>query len=143
MASLYSNAQMISLGLAPNDHPNYRVVLPDISDIHDLVYGKFGNILEVIFSSKGTQLDDLLKITVSENAPESVRNFASNLLSSVPALAASPNDDIAFETIVPRSIQSASEFEPYLDSMRQKYDEIVAQSRAAQQQQPSSQPNSD
>lgn len=134
--SLYTPQQMRVLGLSPNNHPNYRIVLPDISDIRDLVYGKFSNILEVIFSSKGTQLDDLLKVTVSENAPESVRNFCNNLLTAIPSLQSSPNDDIAFDTIVPRSVQSASEFEPYLNVMRSKYDDVVARYKASQIPQP-------
>lgn len=122
---MYTDTQMLSLGHRPNPL-NIYVILPEKDEIRDLVYGKFKNILEIIFSSEGTQLDDVFKVSISENAPESVRMFAQNMMAAVQALPAMPNDDIAFDTIVPRSVQTSSEFQPYLDYMRTQYDDVVA-----------------
>lgn len=117
---------MRSLGLTPNVE-NVRIIFPnDRDEINQLVYGKFRNILELIFSSQGTELDDIFKISISENAPDSVKMFANNMLAAVHALPASPNDDVAFDTIIPRAIQTSSEFQPYLDYMRKQYDDVVA-----------------
>lgn len=132
---MYTPNQMRSLGLAPNDAPNYKVII-EKSDIKALVYGKFKTILETIYSSKGTELDDILKVTISENAPESVRMFAQNLSSVVQALPGAPNDDVAFDTIIPRSVQSSAEFEPYLEHFRAQYDEVVANYKARQAEPP-------
>lgn len=121
---MYTKSQFESLGLTPNT-ANYIVFCP-VDNIRDLVYDKFKNILEIIFSSEGTQLDDVFKVSISENAPESVRMFAQNMMAAVQALPAMPNDDIAFDAIVPRSVQTSSEFQPYLDYMRTLYDDVVA-----------------
>lgn len=129
---MYTPTQMKSLGLTPNVENVYVIFPTDRDEINELVYGKFRNILELIFSSKGTELDDVFKVSISENAPESVKMFAQNMMAAVQALPASPNDDIAFDTIIPRAVQTSAEFQPYLEYMREQYDDVVARHKAQQ-----------
>ncbi|MDE5568266.1 MAG: hypothetical protein K2J12_07470 [Muribaculaceae bacterium] len=93
-----------------------------------LVKGRFANIIDLLFDSNDMSLDNAVSKYVSENAPEDVRMFVQNvLMCPVQSLAAAPDDDTAFEMIIPRHAQSQQEMQPYLDNMRQ----IVTDARAA------------
>lgn len=93
-----------------------------------LVKGRFANIIDLLYDSTDMSLDNAVSKYVSENAPEDVRMFVQNvLMRPVEPLAAAPDDDSAFEMIIPRSAQSQQEMKPYLENMRN----IVADARAA------------
>ena len=93
-----------------------------------LVKGRFANIIDLLYDSTDMSLDNAVSKYVSENAPEDVRMFVQNvLMRPVEPLAAAPDDDTAFEMIIPRSAQSQQEMLPYLENMRN----IVADARAA------------
>lgn len=101
----------------------------------NLVKGKFANIIDVLFDSNDMSLDNAVSKYVSENAPEDVKMFVQNvLMRPVEPLSAAPDDETAFEMIIPRRAQSQLEMQPYLDNMRQIVTDARAAYEAAQQQ---------
>lgn len=105
-----------------------------------IVKGQFKNIIDVIFSSNDGSLDNDINSLVSENAPESVKSFVRNvLMCDVQAVQSAPDDDAAFEALIPRSVQSMGEIAPYVDFLRNTVADVY--NRAQQQQQSSSSNN--
>ncbi|WGL30886.1 hypothetical protein [Dipodfec virus UOA04_Rod_468] len=92
----------------------------NIEEVQDIVLGKFKSIINVLFSSSDGSLDSNPMSLIGENAPESVRLFAQNiLLQNIPTMQMAPDDDTAFDMLIPRSIQSRSELEPYIGKLRE------------------------
>lgn len=126
----YSKVQFKSLGLT--DRFNDCVVSPIDKTEHEkqlsFVKGKFANVIDLLFDSCDGSLDNCVSKYVGENAPECVRSFVNNiLLSPVQALPPAGSDDVALEMIIPRSVQTSAEMQPYLDNFRQ----IVSDAQAA------------
>ena len=118
---LYTDAQLKRMGFNP-DNFNHPVCLPDSNkeDVLSFVKGKFANVIDAIFTSTDGSLDNVLAMSVSEHAPQSVQTFIRNvLMCDVQAVQAAPDDETAFDTLIPRSAQSSAEIAPYLDSLRQ------------------------
>lgn len=130
-----------SLGLRPENTPSDDYVIPvncdKVSvDMVTVARGKFGQILDILYSSTDGDLDNNLKSLVSENAPVEIRSFVNNvLLCPLPQLKSAPDDDTAFDMIIPRNAQTSNEIRPYLDVIR---DEVsAARERYLQSQNPS------
>ncbi|UPW41329.1 hypothetical protein [Sigmofec virus UA08Rod_4104] len=98
-------------------------------EIDDYVLGQFKNVIKVLFSSSDGRLDSNPTSLVGENAPESVRLFAQNvLLSNIPVMKMAPDDETAFDMLIPRSVQSRSELEPYVAKLREYVAEAMPKS---------------
>ncbi|AXF52799.1 MAG: hypothetical protein [Microviridae sp.] len=94
------------------------------SRLHQIVKGKFSNILDVIFTAQGGKLDNVLELRTSENTPQSVRMFIDNVLcADIQAFQSAPTDEAALEALVPRNVQTQREFAPYLDFVKQRISE--------------------
>lgn len=89
------------------------------------VKGKFKEIIDIIYSEPSSlcsKIDDYS----SENSSSAVRSFVQNVLTlDVPAFAASPDADTAFDTLLPRSMWSRdglSRYSSYIkDLVTDKY----------------------
>lgn len=81
--------------------------------------GKFKNIIDVLFNSSDGSLDNDFKEYVTSNAPVEVREFVQNVL-MIPttSILSAPDAETAFDMIVPRSVQCASQLRPYIDELR-------------------------
>lgn len=90
------------------------------SDLDAITKGKFKEIIDVLYSSEDGRLVNNLNMIVSENAPESVRSFVRNvMLCDVQALQSAPDDETAFNLIVPRFMQDSADIVPYVDYIRE------------------------
>lgn len=118
----FSDGQLRSLGLNPTQTPiEYHEPEPTVVtvDMISAARGNFGQILDILYSSKDGDLDNNLKSFVSENAPIEVRQFVNNvLLLPHTAFKSAPDDDTAFDMIIPRNAQTPKELMPYLDAIR-------------------------
>lgn len=117
----YTLEQMRNLGYQYPDS-DHLIVLDSVrnrEELDEIVKGQFKNIIDVLFSSRDGTLDNVLAMSISENAPQSVKTFIQNvLMCDVQALQSAPDDDTAFETLIPRHAQTSSELEPYIESLR-------------------------
>ncbi|UPW41411.1 hypothetical protein [Dipodfec virus UA06Rod_5] len=95
-------------------------------EIEDIVLGKFKSVVKVLFSSTDGSLDTNPMSLIGDNVPESVRLFAQNiLLQNIPTMHMAPDDDTAFDMLIPRSVQSRSELEPYIGKLREYVSEAM------------------
>lgn len=116
----YSNKQLVSLGHSCVPPHTYVSLDKDsvLSEI-DTIKGKFKNVIDLIFNSKNGKLDNDYLNSISENAPEPVKSFIQNvLMSDVAAIPACSDADAALDCIIPRSVGSFSELEPYRDILK-------------------------
>lgn len=59
-------------------------------------------------------------MSISENAPQAVRSFVQNcLMVEMPDVRSAPDDETAFNTLIPRSAQALPELQPYLESIQE------------------------
>lgn len=113
-----------SLGLRPENTPSddfeVKINCPYPSvDMVEIARGKFGQILDLLYTSKDGDLDNAVKTLVSENAPIEIQSFVRNvLLCPLTALKSAPDDDAAFDMIIPRKAQTSTELMPYLDVIK-------------------------
>lgn len=138
----YTSEQLREIGvnLNFNEHCTYVDFDPVKArqEMDEFVKGKFKNIIDILYNSSDGSLDNDIDKYVSENCPESVRSFVQNvLLTNVQAFRSAPDDHTAFDTLIPRSAQSASEVLPFLSKMAQ----IVSESRALYEGSVQSQPS--
>lgn len=119
----YSKNQLRSLGYGsaiPFEHLNIDLSKNvDAVSMVDIAKGKFANIIDVLYTSTDGSLDNSIMQYVNEDAPASVKSFVQNVLMvDVPALQSAPDDETAFNMILPRSISSSRELEPYVDYIK-------------------------
>lgn len=133
----YSRSQFESMGLSDEfNGQSYDLLYRGNCDMKKIARGKFGEILDVLYDSNETSLDNNLRALVSENAPDHVKAFVNNvLLCDVPALRAAPDDETAFNCLIPRSAQTSRELAPYLDTIRSLISEKRADTSTSNQQQ--------
>lgn len=82
--------------------------------LNDIAMSKFGDVLRVIYESPDGNLVNDLQQFVSENSSPDLRAFVQNvLLVDIPSFKAAPDDETAFEMIVPRSLGSVADFQPF------------------------------
>lgn len=135
----YSTSQLQSLGLNPDFTPEsysgcngYESSYITLSEI---ACGKFRQIIDVLYSSDEVSLSNNLQQFVSDSAPIEIQSFVKNvLLCPIQALKSAPDDDTAFDMIIPRSAQDSTELRPYLDVMRKSV--VDARQRYIDSQQP-------
>lgn len=114
----YSEKSLNSLGYNRlyNDIVAVRDTSANRANILRLVKGKFANIIDILYSDSDGSLDSDLSSFVSENSPDVVKAFVQNVLMvDRGQLLAAPDDETAFDMIIPREAQTAAEIQPYLD----------------------------
>lgn len=116
----YTPSQHISLGY-PLLHRDCEVDFStpeNLEAINNAVCGKFRNVIHALFDSMDGSLDNDIDKLLSENAPESVRSFVQNVLQhEVNALPSAPDDDTAFDYLIPSTLSTRQEIAPYLDKI--------------------------
>lgn len=117
----YTPEMLNSLG-----YPDTTSEMPDESianqvpaDMEVIALGNFGNIIKTIFQTETSELPNVLRVAITDNTPESVKQFVQNILScDIPALKAAPDDETAFDMILPRSCQSLYGKQLYTDHLK-------------------------
>ncbi|UPW41710.1 hypothetical protein [Peromfec virus RodF8_12] len=117
----YTSKQLISLGYIPeiNSYPVNLCSPYSRAEIRDLVCGKFKDIIDILYSSSDGSLDNNLSDLVTENSPDSVKQFFHNfLMKPVTPLQGLDNPDDALDLLIPRHLQSHGDLYPFLDKFR-------------------------
>lgn len=110
----YSEKALKNLGV-PVHSMNFNKVDKDDSRYIDMAIGNFKNIIDIIYSSSDGSLDNDISKLNSMNLPPEVKQFISSILSNeTPAFPAAGTSDVAFDSIIPRSVQTTSELQPYI-----------------------------
>ncbi|UPW41307.1 hypothetical protein [Sigmofec virus UA08Rod_4258] len=130
----YTSTQFRSLGYPDPEHfiGSRELVdpFPEVSatEREMFAYGKFKSIIKVLFAeSRHPEFDAL----VTENSSPEVRNFVNNFLfKQIQCLPACSTDEDAFNSIIPRDVQTEAELRPYLDNLKQ----YISDYRASKQQ---------
>lgn len=89
------------------------------SDLIDIVNSKFGNIIKLIYQRDNTVSLGMEQVLIAtQSTSPDVKQFIDNwLLKELPAIPSAPDDDIAFASIIPRSIGTLSQASEYLDNL--------------------------
>lgn len=116
--SRYTESQYKGFGYNCSDE-DYFLPPQSREEQENIVLGQFKNIIKVLFSSSDGSLDSNPASLLTENSPEPVRVFAQNfLLKELPAARSAPDDDTAFDMLIPRSAQTSVELAPYVDFLK-------------------------
>lgn len=95
-------------------------------DEQEFVKGKFAAAIDVLFDSTDGRLDNSIQQFVSESCPPSLRTFVQNvMLCDVRAVQSAPDDDTAFDALIPRHLQSSRELAPYMEFLKGKVSESL------------------
>lgn len=115
----YTDAMLCSMGLQPECNAETYIQPSDKPSLNALACKGFENVINVLFSSTNGALDYNAYTNVTMDSPEIVKRFASAvLLQNIPAMRAAPDDETAFDLLIPRHAQSHSELAPYIDKLR-------------------------
>lgn len=102
---------------------NYVGFIPSTEDrgLSSLFYGKFKSIISAIYHSDNpVDLCSAIGLSLSEHVSPDVQSFVSNfLLKAIPAVKGAPDDETAFNTIIPRDCYTRSRIAPYLDRINE------------------------
>lgn len=116
----YSVSDMVSLGYSPHfaNCTAMRSTAQDSSKSEIFAYGNFKSIIKILFSDIDSRpgLDGTLTSSTSPEVVNFVNNFLMREIRCQPPLR---SDDDAFNSIIPRSVQTESELRPYLDNLKQ------------------------
>lgn len=116
--SRYSAAQYRGLGYKPSD-ADTCLSRESRDRLDQIVKGQFKEVIDIIFSSTDGSLDSNPAALISPSAPLEVQTFAKAfLLQNINPAKAAPDDDTAFDMLVPRSVQTTAELAPYIDYIR-------------------------
>lgn len=100
------------------EHPQSACVGPDDYIRPD---ESFAEILEIFISSFVNGMPNFINPQISESAPNSVKEFFAAFTNQVvPDLLAAPDDDTAFDTIIPKDC-SYSQYRDLAQSLVKKY----------------------
>lgn len=113
----YSKKILVALGqlhsepFRPVDEP--EPLLPS-NDMNVVACGRFKEIIDTIFTRDDGSLPNSLSVVLTDNTPDSVKQFVRNVLSSnMVAMKPAVDDDVAFATLLPRSMQCGSGLDEY------------------------------
>lgn len=119
--SRYTSSMFRSLGLTDefNNSPDMPMASPEqIAKDELFAYGNYKELIQTLFKD-GFSYGDLHKI-VTQSSDQGVVTFVNNFLfKSLPKLPGYPTDEDAFNSIIPRSVQTEAELRPYLDNLKQ------------------------
>lgn len=118
---MYSTSQLLHLHIDPVVNSRLcNLATCSVDDTLSRSFGKFKDILKVLFDSRDGSLCNDYMDYITENAPDDVKLFVQNfLMRPLQALPSAPDDDTAFDTIIPRLLSSPAEFQPYIDYLNQ------------------------
>lgn len=89
------------------------------NDLRIIAVNQFENIIKTIFSNDDGEIPNLLKVVITDNTPESVKEFVRNVLSTnISAFKAAPDSDTAFDMIFPRRAYSSVGYRQWSDSIK-------------------------
>lgn len=92
----------------------------------EFVKGKFAEAIDILFDSTDGKLDNSIQKFVSESCPHTLRSFVQNvMMCDVRAVQSAPDDNAAFEALIPRHLQSSHELAPYMDFLKGKVSESL------------------
>lgn len=114
----YSVDQLRHLNVDISQNESFTSLLTEDSP-DSIAYGKFKNIINVIYHSDNpVSLCNDVVFNLGENVPSDVKSFIQNwLLRVVPKSPGSKDDNLAFDTLIPRDVRTISELSPYLDKI--------------------------
>lgn len=102
---------------------NYVNFTPSSADrgLSFLFYGKFKSIISTIYHSENpVDLCSAIGLSLSEHVSPDVQAFINNfLLKAIPVVKGAPDDETAFNTIIPRDCYTRSRIAPYLDRINE------------------------
>lgn len=92
---------------------------PFDNELIDIVNSKFCNIIKLIYQRDNTVSLGMEQVLIATQSTSlDVKQFIDNwLLKELPAMPSAPDDDIAFASIIPRSIGTLSQASEYLDNL--------------------------
>lgn len=113
----YSPLVLDHLNCIPEQFPDTSLKCNVDAGHSALFYGKFRTIIQSIYKSENpVDLCSALGINLSEHASPDVVNFVRNfLLQPIPAISGAPDDDSAFDILIPNDCYTRSRIAPYLD----------------------------
>lgn len=125
---MFTDAELLHMGV--NLEQNKARVCLRTNVRSNLAYGKFENIIRLIYSSPNSvSLCNDVVNQLSENVPPDVRTFINNfLLKEVPKLNGCSDDNTAFESIIPRNVRTLNELSPYLDNLHSLIQSSISKS---------------
>lgn len=117
MKNRYNKKLLKALGQLHSDvdyqHAPAEDLIPS-DDMNVIACGKFRHIIETVFDNPDGSLPNTLNLDLSDNSPDSVKEFVRNILSKdVIAAKSATDDDSAFAAILPRSMQCGSGLDEY------------------------------
>lgn len=115
----YTDLQLLHLhvDLAQNSKlPRFMVPLDEFDPSY-ISYGKFRSFLRTLYkSSNPVSLCNDLVFNLPQHMSDDVKEFVRSwLLKQVPSLPSAPDDDSAFDSIIPSDIDIRQQLYPYLD----------------------------
>lgn len=97
-------------------------VLP-ADDMSQIASFGFENVIKVIFESQQGDIPNLLDVMITDNTPDSVKQFVNHVLSTdIKSITSAPDSSTAFDLIWPKQFQDSSNLSVYTDSIRSYID---------------------
>lgn len=129
---MFSVSQLLHLNIDPVCNSCVcNLATRSVDDTLSLSFGKFKDVLKVLFDSRDGSLCNDYMDYITENAPDDVKLFVQNfLMRPLQALPSAPDDDTAFDTIIPRLMSSPAEFQPYVDYLNQSLENFNSNSNS-------------
>lgn len=127
---MYSSSQLLHLNINPAHNAAVcNLANCSVDDTLSRSFGKFKDVLKILFDSRDGSLCNDYMNYITENAPDDVKLFVQNfLMRPIMALPSAPDDETAFATIIPRLVSSAAEFQPYIDYLSQSFEDFNSNS---------------
>lgn len=124
MSRRYTKDILVKLGYTTNFYDNFHTPSePDIvspaDDMSQISTFGFDNVIKTIFTEDDKELPNLLSVALTDNTPQSVKDFVSAVLNTnITALKSAPDSSTAFDMILPRSAYDSSSFAKYAEHLR-------------------------
>lgn len=113
----YSKKMLKALNLNPVFELSETLPEESCITLSDISTGDFRQIIDLLFS--GEPSSNIDNLTVSESAPNSVKEFLSRLtLKNIPSVATAPDADTAIDMIIPKSVQNLQDFDKYVNHVK-------------------------
>lgn len=128
----YSKSQLAHLNIKCNfnDTVPHLLSVSNWKQRQEIVLGAFKNVCDIIFNAKDGSLQFTPDMLINENSPDIVKRFATNFLfANIPEVTRAPDDETAFNLLIPRQYQTSAELAPY----REKLVDIISTYRKSAQ----------
>lgn len=128
--SRFTPAQRRRLGVNIEQSETFIGLCGDDKHVLDNVFfGKFKEIISTIYHSDNpVSLCNDVVLGLSESVSADVKQFVNNwLLKSIPSIQSAPDDETAFNTLIPRIVGTQSELAPYIDHISSMVEKVSVQ----------------